>query len=59
MRELNFKNKALLTALELNVMDETRYAEGQAARYDPLKPRILGALSDALTKSDLSDLHLI
>ena len=59
MRKLNFKNKALLTALELNSMDRARYEEGEAARYDPLKPRILGALAEALTKSDLSDLHQI
>ena len=31
MRKLNFKNKALHTALELNDMDESRYAEGEAA----------------------------
>ena len=34
------------------------YEEGSAAQYDPIKPRVVGALSSALTKSDLQDLKL-
>ena len=57
MRELNFKNEALITAMMLNSNNQLIYEESSAGEYDPLKPRIMGALTKALTKSDLQDLY--
>ena len=59
MRELNFKNKTLLVAMENKAQSQSRYEEDSHANYDPLKPRIMGALSEALTRSDLHDVHQI
>ena len=39
--------------------EQLSYEESSAAQYDPIKPRVIGALSKALTKSDLQDLKLI
>ena len=38
---------------------ESSYEESQAALYDPIKPRVMGALTRALTQSDLHDLKVV
>jgi len=35
------------------------YAEYTTEKYDPIKPRVLTALSESLVKADLRDLHFI
>ena len=50
LRKLVFTNQSLLAMFENKHMN---YEEEQAARYDPIKPRVMGALSSALTQSNL------
>ena len=40
-------------------MAEGQYIESQSGLYDPLKPRVIGGLSESLVKADLRDLHVI
>ena len=38
---------------------EMQYAESSAAKYDPLKPRVVGGLTESLIKADLRDLNIM
>lgn len=35
------------------------YEEGHAAKYDPVKPRVIGGLTESLIKADLNDLSVM
>ena len=40
-------------------MARGQYIESQSGSYDPLKPRVIGGLSESLVKANLQDLHVI
>ena len=59
MRQLNFKNPTILVAMENKARSQATYIEDRQGNYDPLKPRIMGALANALTRSDLHEIHQV
>ena len=55
----SFTNESLRGALELFTVTEHTYKESEAAKYDPLKPKVMAGLTESLIKADLPDLHVM
>ncbi len=55
----SFKCEELRRALALRSVQMSKYAEHGAAQYDPIKPRVIGGLTESLIKADLQDLHIM
>lgn len=54
-----FKSESLTRAFENRNFSEFHYAEYRAGSYDPLKPRVIGGLSESLVKANLQDLKVL
>ena len=52
----HFRSEALSRAFENKDFAEFQFAEATAAEYDPIKPRVVGGLSESLAKANLQDL---
>lgn len=62
MRDIHkshFTNETLVRAFEQKSYTELQYEEASSAKYDPLKPRVIGGLTESLIKADLNHLHII
>ena len=57
--QTSFKCEHLRRALALKSVQETKYEEFGAAQYDPLKPRVIGGLTESLVRADLKHLHVM
>jgi len=55
----SFKNLNIRGALEHRDVIAVRYPETEAAKYDPLKPRVVGGVTESLVKANLKDLHVM
>lgn len=55
----SFKNQSLKGAFENYESTKIFYEEGHAAKYDPVKPRVIGGLTESLIKADLNDLNVM
>ena len=55
----SFTNESLRGALELFTVTEHTYKESEAAKYDPLKPKVMAGLTESLIKADLPDLYVM
>lgn len=52
-----FTNEALVRAFETKSFAEQQFHESYAAGYDPIKPRVMGGVTESLVKVDLQDLN--
>ena len=62
MRDIHkshFINEALVRAFEQKSYTELQYNEAGSAKYDPLKPRVIGGFTQSLVKADLNHLHIM
>ena len=50
-------NETLLNSLENYHQDSQLYVETHAAKYDPLKPRVMQGLTESFTRANLKTLH--
>ena len=55
----SFTNESLRGALEHMEATEHVYDESNAAKFDPLKPKVLAGLTESLVKANLRDLHIM
>ena len=40
-------------------MTLTQYAESTAAQYDPIRPKVIGGLTESILRADLKELHVM
>ena len=55
----SFSNQNIRGAFEYSETILTQYPEAEAAKYDPLKPRVIGGVTESLVKANLKDLHVM
>jgi hypothetical protein len=55
----SFTDETLRLALEHRYMVDSSYIENGSAKYDPIKPRVMGAFTESLVKANLQDLHVL
>ena len=52
----SFKNQSLKGAMENREATLLLYEESHAAKYDPVRPRVIQGLTESFIKADLNDL---
>lgn len=52
----HLQNDSLRRACEQRKLTESHYPESMAGKYDPLKPKVVGGLTESLIRADLMDL---
>ncbi len=55
----SFTNESLKNALENPKMTNILYPESTAAEYDPIKPRVVGGITESILRADLKDLYVM
>lgn len=55
----NFNSEALTRAFDNRDLSEFQFQEASHANYDPIKPRVIGGLSQSLARADLRDLKVL